>query len=332
MSGKSQPIHFLTSDGTTERRTRAALSPAPELTEDLNARLQRIAIVIPVLNDRRVHQCLDSIRSDLVSVVIVSNGSTNEFNEELRQIERPNVTIITSRTAGIGPAYNLGIARTDKPWILLMDADCTFEPGAVEALAAGMDLADFVRGRVVFDEKSIETSIPARARRFTEDALHSRRITAYSPPLLYRKDVVALMGGYHFDDRLAWREDREFELRRRSAGIAIAFAMAGVIHHAPLRITADLRSLRSYGRSEAVGRALGLFPAEPARSRAAKTLRTAWRVLYRDHAPDAAAYIFVRRLAFSIGRLEQMWTIRTQKAQEGSIVSNASYPRRDRRG
>lgn len=267
--------------------------------------LSQIAVIIPVLDDRRVFDCVDTIQDHEVEVVLISNGSTDVFNRELLDRLRHRAQIVITPEAGIGPAYNLGIAKTIRPWILLMDADCIFEATTVCQLAAGMGEADFIRGRVHFNWMSSTTRLAARARQFTEDGFYSRKITAYSPPLLYRKAAVEAMGGYHFDDRLAWREDREFELRRRAAGLPIAFAPKAVIHHAALTVRADLRSMRSYGRSEAVGRRLGILPREKVWTRLGKLVRTAVRLIVVHGAVDVAGYIFVRRLAFAEGRITE---------------------------
>lgn len=272
--------------------------------DELARRCRNITIVIPVLNDLRVLNCIASINTQDVEIVVVSNGSNSSFNEELIDRTDDSVRVEIIPDKGIGRAYNFGIQVSSRPWILLVDADCVFYPHSIAALCSGMHTADFVRGRVDFAVSTFTTRLPALARRYTEDGRFSGKITAYSPPLLYRKEVVHSMGGYHFHDKLEWREDREFELRRRAAAIPLVFAPQGVVKHAPLTIRADLRSVRAYGRSETFGRRAGLFPDESAKKRLRKTLTTLRRVGVTHRAPGTALYVVLRRLSFNIGRLQ----------------------------
>lgn len=297
-------VHYPVSRNGQSETVPARIVPDMVDPDELQRRYHQVSIVIPVLNDPRIFNCIDSIDAPGVEIVIVSNGSSPSFNAALEERQTSHIRVETTPIKGIGRAYNIGIAAASRPWILLVDADCTFYPASIAAMCSGMHTADFVRGRVDFATTTLTTRIPARARRFTEDGRYSGKVTAYSPPLLYRKDVVREMGGYHFHDALEWREDREFELRRRAASIPIAFAPLGAVRHAALTIRADLRSVRAYGRSETLGRRAGLFPREPSIARLRKTVATMRRVAIMHRAPDTAFYIALRRLIFNFGRAQ----------------------------
>jgi glycosyltransferase involved in cell wall biosynthesis len=262
--------------------------------------LSQVSIVIPLKDDPLIFHCLNSVDED-VEVVVVLNGSTEVFAHAVAGYSRYPIQVVSLPEPGIGAAYNAGVGKAGGEFILLMDSDCVFQPGAIRALAEGIRDGNFARGRVQFSSHSRSTRMTARTREFTEDALRTRRPNAYSPPLLYRKSVAAQLGGYHFDARLAWREDRDFELRRRAAGLAVTFVAAGVVVHKPLSIRDDLASVRNYGAGQYRGETLGVLPATSGRHETAKVLQAMARIAVNTRDPLLAAYPIIRRIAFGQG-------------------------------
>ena len=262
-----------------------------------------ITVVIPVCDDPLIFRCLASI--DMPCPVIVSaNGSPAWFLDALRKYADPTsrITVVSAAERGIGRAYNLAISRATTPWILLMDSDCVFEPGAIARMLAGTRAGELVKGRVRFESNSAGSRVVAGARRLTEDPLLTDKPSAYSPPLLYRAEVVRRMGGYHFHSELQWREDRDFELRRRKAGIPVHLASKAVIWHKPLSLRDDLRSVWAYGEGQAMGERLGVLP----RLSPARGLSKAGDVLVRgllNGTAGIALYAAFRNLVLSAGRL-----------------------------
>ncbi|WP_430791067.1 glycosyltransferase family 2 protein [Actinoplanes sp. G11-F43] len=259
-----------------------------------------VTVVIPVRDDPLVFRCLASIDVDIPAVV-VANGSTPEFLRLLEHVCRGNVRLVVCEQPGIGTAYNAGIAAADTDWVLLMDSDCVFRQGALTAMLKHADGERMVKGRVEFEGTGWQTRLTARARRCCEDPLLTGRVNAYSPPLLYPKAIVGRMDGRHFDDRLAWREDRDFELRRRKAGLPVVFEPDGVIVHKPLSIRQDLASVRSYGGGQRRGERLGILPRFTARHELRKVARIGRRAIRQD-GPAVAAY--------SVSRYLMLWWAR----------------------
>jgi glycosyltransferase involved in cell wall biosynthesis len=262
--------------------------------------ISRTSIVIPVKDDPLIFRCLQSV-DEPVEVIVVTNGSTPAFLKSLGSFDKYPLEIVSLEKPGIGAAYNAGAERASGDFILLMDSDCVFTSGSIRALVTGLGRGSFARGRVLFRSHGLATHMTARTREYTEDALRTGRPNAYSPPLLYRKDVIRQMGGYHFDPRLAWREDRDFELRRRAAGLPVAFVPKGTVIHKPLSIRADLASVRNYGAGQHHGELLGIFPKTSLRHEWAKTVRAVARIALRTRSPLLAVYPFVRRVAFVHG-------------------------------
>jgi N-acetylglucosaminyl-diphospho-decaprenol L-rhamnosyltransferase len=99
-----------------------------------------VAVVIPSWNSARLlGPCLDSLagQEGVAEVLVVDNGSSDGTADLLR--ERGVETVALGRNVGFAAAVNLGAARTKAPAILSLNADTVLEPGAVAALAAGLD-------------------------------------------------------------------------------------------------------------------------------------------------------------------------------------------------
>jgi glycosyltransferase involved in cell wall biosynthesis len=231
----------------------------------------------------------------------VANGSLGEFLGLLRGIDRDGVRLVVLENAGIGAAYNAGIEACSTKWVLLMDSDCIFLPGALAAMLRHETEVEFVKGRVVFQSDNWTTRLTARGRRYLEDPLFTGRVNAYSPPLMYRTELVCRMGGFHFDDRLKWREDREFELRRRAAGIRVRFEPDATIMHKRLLIAEDLASVWNYGLAQRAGEVLGILPKLRAGHEIRKVSR-AWSRITRQGGFVVSAY--------AVGRYLVMWWAR----------------------
>ncbi|MGV9993935.1 glycosyltransferase family 2 protein [Streptomyces sp. NPDC003374] len=256
---------------------------------------QDLTIVIPVRDDPLIYRCLASI--DVPCPVIISaNGSPDWFLKGLTTYAKAasHVTVLSTPDSGIGLAYNRAITQALTPLVLLMDSDCAFEPGAIASMLAEAS-SGLVKGRVRFETAGRGSRLVAAARRLTEDPLVTKKVNAYSPPLLYRTDIVAKMGGYHFSTAMKWREDRDFELRRRRSNLPVRLVPQAVIRHKPLSVREDLRSVRAYGAGQAHGEALKVLPAMSLHHEFRKACAVAWRGVRRGE-PGAGAYAALRNL------------------------------------
>ncbi|MEU0947484.1 glycosyltransferase [Streptomyces canus] len=258
----------------TDSFLNASPAPAPLSSQDLT-------IVVPVRDDPLIYRCLASI--DLACPVIVStNGSPDWFLKGLTMYAKSaaHVTVLSTSESGIGLAYNHAIAQAVTPLVLLMDSDCTFEPGAIAAMLAEASFG-LVKGRVRFETAGRGSRLVAAARRLTEDPLVTKKANAYSPPLLYSTNIVEKMGGHHFNTAMKWREDRDFELRRRKSNVPVRLVPQAVIWHKPLSVRDDLKSVRAYGAGQAHGEFLKVLPAMSLRHELSKACKVAWRGVQR---------------------------------------------------
>jgi glycosyltransferase involved in cell wall biosynthesis len=216
--------------------------------------LRRMTLIVPAKNDRKLRQCLDSVDEDVEIVVAL-----NDPSEEVRAIANGHVRapVVTEiPEANLGAAYEDGVAAAAGRYLFFMDSDCVFGPGTLRAMAARAVRHPLVKGQCRF------TSAPRRLSRIIQRAREfqtSDFVNAYSPPLLYDREIISRMGGYHYSPLIHWQEDREFDFRAQLAGLEVEYCADGVIEHAAQDGVSDLRSGFRYGMGEAIGRELGLF-------------------------------------------------------------------------
>ena len=226
-----------------------------------------LTVVIPCRDDRRVVACVESVDAP-VEVLVVANGSPPGFLDWIRpRLAGRGARIEVLPEANLALALEVGIRRAANSWVLLMDSDCVFEPGAIGAFRAALVPEEASR-RVWKGEIEFEPGpgwiggVIARARRQHT----SRPLSAFKPPLALSREVGAAIGGYFFDERLRWKEDADLDCRIRRAGIEIVPVPGGRIRHAALTLRGDLRSSYRYGVGAALADALGIEVTTPARS------------------------------------------------------------------
>jgi GT2 family glycosyltransferase len=95
------------------------------------------AIVVAYNSGEALTRCLDALRSDDVSVVVVNNGGPIA-------VERDGVKVVDAEgNRGFGAGCNLGARATDADVLVFLNPDTVARPGAVAALAdsAGVGIA-----------------------------------------------------------------------------------------------------------------------------------------------------------------------------------------------
>ena len=210
-----------------------------------------ISIVIPVSSDLRIANCVKSIDEN-VELVISLNNPTEELRNLAQDIAKNpkkfcakelDVKVCQIDYLSIAGAYNNGIKHSSNDLILLMDSDCTFSPGCIKKLYHNLDSNKLSKGKVNFLFTNSLSKLISRAREFhTSDF-----INAYSPPLLFNKNILRDIGGYYFHPKLCWMEDGEFDYRIRETKLNISYDSTAIVHHCALTLLKDLRNAFWYG-------------------------------------------------------------------------------------
>jgi cellulose synthase/poly-beta-1,6-N-acetylglucosamine synthase-like glycosyltransferase len=123
--------------------------------------LARVSVVIACHNEaqnvaKKLSNLLDSdYPSDLLEVIVVSDGSTDSTAEVARQFGSPAVKVFRySPRQGKAAALNLGVARASGEVIVFADARQQFDPAAIRALVSNFadPVVGVVSGELILQE------------------------------------------------------------------------------------------------------------------------------------------------------------------------------------
>ncbi|HZA14831.1 MAG TPA: dolichyl-phosphate beta-glucosyltransferase [Myxococcaceae bacterium] len=138
--------------------TFATSQPEPKRSTHA-ARLRRLSIVIPALNEeRRLPETLAIIERwcqlnlERAEIIVVDDGSADRTADVARELGarcQPSVTVRVLRNAlnrGKGASVRAGVLSAAEPYILMTDADLSTPIEEMEKLAAAIDDSDVAIG------------------------------------------------------------------------------------------------------------------------------------------------------------------------------------------
>lgn len=206
--------------------------------------MAEVAIIIPHYNDvARLERCLEALMPQVgadVEVVVADNASTADLGPV--RARWPGVRIVVEPRKGAGPARNAGVAATEAPWLMFIDADCVPAPGWLARGRAIADAGAVIGGRVdVFHEtppplsgaEAFEEVFAFRMRDYLE-----RDAFLGSGNLVTSRAVFDAVGGF----RPAVSEDKDWSQRAARAGFRLGFDEAFAVGHPSRRDWAALRA------------------------------------------------------------------------------------------
>lgn len=103
----------------------------------MERKLNKVSVVIPCFNqgqyvDDAVNSVLKQTYQDF-EIIIVNDGSTDQFtSNKLKNYDQPRTQVIHTHNLGLSAARNNGIKAANGEYILVLDADDTFEPSFLE--------------------------------------------------------------------------------------------------------------------------------------------------------------------------------------------------------
>jgi GT2 family glycosyltransferase len=181
-------------------------------------------------------------------VVVVDDGSTDPLT--LKALERlPDaVDVVRQENAGAARARNTGIARTDTPLVLILDADDRLAPGALAALRGALEAnpaASFAYGHQrFFGEMGGVMRFPP----YDPYRLLYRHLIG--PTALIRRELLDATGGY--DPGFALYEDWELwvnALAHGHRGVRVDAVTHEYRRHGGSKLGRDRRRYRSFRRA-----------------------------------------------------------------------------------
>ncbi len=168
-----------------------------------------VSIVVPVWDvERLLPRCLDSLLAQThrpIEILVVDDGSSDGSPAVIRAYaeRHPEVTAITQRHRGLGPARNAAISIACGEYVGMVDADDWVEPAWLEETVALAEHtgADVVVSGFVFQVGPLRVPFPFLPRRaaFTgpeaaERSLQLTRMPSFAWNKLYRRSL------FHPDD------------------------------------------------------------------------------------------------------------------------------------
>lgn len=202
-----------------------------------DADLPAVSIIVPAYNEgpviERGIQSLLQLDYPQYEVVVVDDGSTDETLELASRWEGRHgdveVRVLTKRQGGKASALNLGIARSQHPFIMCMDADSWIEP---ETLRRAMphfrdDTVGAVAGNVKVTNR-VGWLTRLQALEYIEGLNMPRRAQGFlaavnivpGPIGVFRREALDDVGGYDTD---TFAEDADLTLKLITGGWKIIY-------------------------------------------------------------------------------------------------------------
>lgn len=226
---------------------------------------ERVTVVLPVKDDRRIAGCLASIRraapaNVAVEVVVIDNGSAPGFSDWLEREVRGYDWLLRVPEPGVYAARNRGAAAATGSAIFFTDADCEVLPGWFEAglelLAEGYDLVQGFSG-----SRSGERSARLLQARYEK---RFRRLRRGEPTEVDTRNLAVrreVFGRLQFEERYRRVGDTEFGLRAEQLGFRVGYAPAMRVvhdHDEDLRVFAAKQFCHGWGAQRLLCAAPGL--------------------------------------------------------------------------
>lgn len=274
-----------------------------------------MSVVVPVRNGAAtIGAQLEALAAQSTDrpyeVVVADNGSTDATAAVVRSFEGrvPGLVLVdASHRAGANAARNAGVAVARGQAVLLCDADDVVDPGWLESLAAGLERAAGVGGRL--DRTQLNPRFAALWGRPPEDWGVSRSLDFLERPIGanagFRRAVWEQLGGFD-EEYVRGGTETEFFWRLQLAGHRLVSVPEALVHY---RVRADVRSMVRqwyvWGRQSPMlyrdfrGRGMRWRPARSAR-RLLWTLALVPRGAYRDRGMRIDLYL---HLAEQVGRV-----------------------------
>lgn len=197
------------------------------------------AIVVTFDSAHALPECLGALRADGVPVLVVDNASTDDT---IAVAEGQGARVIrNARNEGYGRANNTGARAASTEFVLVVNPDCTVDPGAVEAL---VDAARRYPDAALFAPQIVEPSgrVFFQPRSLLSPYLHNPGGKLVLPEgeacapffsgacFLVRRDIFLGLGG--FDENIfLFYEDDDLCRRIADAGFSLVYVPQAVVRH-----------------------------------------------------------------------------------------------------
>jgi glycosyltransferase involved in cell wall biosynthesis len=192
------------------------------------------SIIIPVFNDRRIDQCLQSLfKNNLADceVICVDNNSTDP---EIKKIlNKYKVKYLLEKNAGSYHARNTGAKNAEGDILIFTDSDCVPQENWVQSINKAFSKnIDGIMGKISGINKNKiakqeQKFYEAVAGKFLKKNVPLKRIDTRN--FAVKKNIFLKQGG--FNEQLQFGGDMEFGARIHQAGYKIFYEESVLVSH-----------------------------------------------------------------------------------------------------
>lgn len=209
-----------------------------------------VTIVIPNYNGLRfLEDCLTSLEAQSypAPILVVDNGSTDGSVAWIRENHKAVRVISLKKNTGFSKAVNIGIQKSETPYVILLNNDTKVKAGFTEALVSAIQkserifsvsakMLDMKNEAVIDSAGDLYCALGwayARGKGKTQDKYNvpARVFSACAGAAIYRKAVFEEIG--YFDElHFAYLEDLDIGWRARIYGYENQYEPSAAVLHA----------------------------------------------------------------------------------------------------
>lgn len=192
--------------------------------------------------DDRVSSCIASIKKTSPTSKILASLVPNKKLE--KEVKKYNIKycVVPRKSGSMTTNKGLALVKTNK--VLITDSDTIFDKNCISLLDNALNKYEVVKAHIIFQNNgSLQSVLVANLRTY----FNSKNQKMYTPGLAFKMSIKRKIGGYYFDNKVAWSDDSEFSDRVEVNGLKTYLEKKANMFHPPVRIGHDLASAFLFG-------------------------------------------------------------------------------------
>lgn len=204
-----------------------------------------LSIIIRCCHDPKVFQCIESVDE---SVEIIVSMCENMIIESRLKNMGIKYCIVPKGNLSITSNRGLNIAQNSK--VIITDSDTYFERGCIKKVYNVLNyyLAVSCKIKFLYSTTIIFSKIIAEAR----DYVNSLDVI-FTPGIGLKKEILPLIGGYYFNEKVPFGVDAELDFRIKNVSIPYKILNSAIVYHRPEKIIPDLKAAFRIGKGCRIG-------------------------------------------------------------------------------
>lgn len=187
--------------------------------------------------DKRVFDCIKSVQeSSPTSKIVISTVPDKNLVLQISKL-KINYCVVSRKNGSITTNKGLELVKTIK--VLITDSDTVFDKNCIKLMENALNKYDVVKAHIVFqNDGSLKSILIANLRTY----FNSKSSKMYTPGLAFKMSIKNKIGGYYFDNKVAWSEDSEFSNRVEKNLLKTYVEKKAKLFHPSVSLSHDLAS------------------------------------------------------------------------------------------